>query len=145
VLVTPAWGGHTLTAHEQKILATWLERHPNFRVATEADCGCEGNIQKLKAGDGGNWTPVPDYHPYAATGDFNSDGVRDFAIVVINRSKSSQNVVLLVFNGHSGSKAASPPFVKSGLGLQDHLFFGPPRPKPYRLVIGPFERTTQKF
>jgi hypothetical protein len=139
VLVTPGWGGHTLTSREQKILATWLARHQEFRAATDADCGCTGNIQHMKSGDEGNWTPVPDYHPYAATGDFNSDGVRDFAIVVINRSKSFQNFVLLVFNGPFGSKSVSPAFVQSSLDLQDHLFFGPPRPKPYRLVIGPFE------
>ncbi|OLB24176.1 MAG: hypothetical protein AUH15_01615 [Acidobacteriales bacterium 13_2_20CM_55_8] len=97
VLVTPSWGGHTLTSREQKILATWLARHQQFRAAT------------------------------------------DFAIVVIDRSKSFQNFVLLVFNGPFGSKSVSPAFVQSSLGLQGHLFFGPPRPKPYRLVIGPFE------
>jgi len=139
-LVTPAWGGHTLTSQEQKILATWLARHPEFRVATDADCGCAEDIQQMKTGYGGNWAPVRDYHPYAATGDFNGDGVSDFAIVVINRAKSSQNFALLVFNGPFGSKAASPAFIEAGLDLKGRgLSFGPPRPKPYRLVVGPFE------
>ena len=139
-LVTPAWGGHTLTSQEQKILATWLARHPQFRVATDADWGCDGDIQQMKIGYGGKWTPVPDYHPYAATGDFNSDGVSDFALVVINRSKSSQNFVLLVFNGPFGSKAVLPAFSESTRDLRGQgLFFGPPRPKPYRLVVGAFE------
>jgi hypothetical protein len=94
----------------------------------------------MKTGYGGNWTPVPDYHPYVATGDFNSDGVRDFAVVVIDRSKSAQNFVLVVFNGPFSSKASTPTFEESGLDLRgEGLFFGPPRPKPYRLVMGPFE------
>jgi hypothetical protein len=139
-LVTPARGGHTLTSPEQKVLGAWLGRHPDFRVATDPDCDCAEDIQQMKTGYGGNWIPVPDYHPYVATGDFNSDGVRDFAVVVIDRSKSAQNFVLLVFNGPFGSKSATPAFVESGLDLRhEGLSFGPPRPKPYRLVMGPFE------
>jgi hypothetical protein len=138
--VLPAWCGHTLTPREQKILEAWLIRHPNYRAATDADCNCPEDIQQMKAGYGGAWKPVPDYHPYVATGDFNGDGVSDFAIVVVNRSESAQNFTLLVFNGPFGSKLASPTFVESGLDLRyQGLSFGPPRPKPYRLVVGPFE------
>jgi hypothetical protein len=94
----------------------------------------------MKKGYGGRWPAVPDYHPYVATGDFNSDGVRDFAVVVVDRSKSAQNFVLLIFNGPFDAKAATPAFVESGLDLRNEgLFFGPPRPKPYRHVMGPFE------
>jgi hypothetical protein len=139
-LVTPASGGHTMTSTEQKFLAAWLARHADFHVATDADCNCAENIQQMKTGYGGNWTAVPDYHPYVATGDFNGDGVRDFAVVVIDRSKSAKNFVLLIFNGPFGSKASTPTFEESGLDLRgEGLFFGPPRPKPYRLVMGPFE------
>ncbi len=94
----------------------------------------------MKVGYGGKWKPVPDYHPYVATGDFGGNGVRDFAIAVIEGSKSAHNFTLLVFNGPFGSKPASPAFRESGLDLRkEGIFFGPPRPKPYRLVIGPFE------
>lgn len=94
----------------------------------------------MKAGFGGNWKPIPDYHPYVATGDFNGDGVDDFAVVVVDRSKDKNNFVLVVFNGPFPSKTVSPAFIKSGLELTDQgLFYGPPRPKPYRLVQGPFE------
>jgi len=94
----------------------------------------------MKTGYGVNWPPVPDYHPYVATGDFNNDGVGDFAVVAINRSRSSQNFVLLIFNGPFGSKTAQPAFIEYGLDLRGQgLFFGPPRPKPYRLVLGRFE------
>jgi hypothetical protein len=139
-LVSPAWCGHTLTAAEQKVLEAWLREHPNYRIATASDCRCAEDIQQMRTGYGGSWTPVPDYHPYVATGDFNSHGVSDFAAVVIDRSKSTKNFTLLVFNGPFGSKPASPAFVEPGLDLSyQGLGFGPPRSKPYRLVVGPFE------
>lgn len=140
ILVPTAWAGHTLTSQEQKNLATWLARRPLYRVAKDADCDCAEGIQQTKTAHRINWPPFPDYHPYVATGDFNSDGVRDFAIVVINRSRSSQNFVLLVFNGPFTSKTAQPAFIVYGLDLRGQgLFFGPPRPKPYRLVLGHFD------
>jgi len=139
-LAQPLWGGHTLTLQEQKILDTWLAGHSEYRVATDSDCDCAEDIQQMKKGDGGNWRPVPDYHPYIVTGDFNSDGATDFAVVLVEGAKSTHNFTLLVFNGPFGSKAASPAFMESGLNLRyQGLFFGPPRPKPYRLVVGPFE------
>ena len=139
-LVQPVWGGHTLTLQEQKILDAWLAGHQEYRLATDGDCDCAEDIQQMKKGYGGNWRPVPDYHPYVATGDFNSDGATDFAFVVIERAKSIHNFTLLVFNGPFGSKTAAPAFVESGLDLRhEGLGFGPPRPKPYRLLMGPFE------
>jgi hypothetical protein len=136
----PAWCGHSLEPQEERVLKEWLTRNPEYRAATDADCNCPEDIQQMKAGYGGDWKPVPDYHPYVATGDFNSDGIRDFAVVVINPSKSTENFTLLVFNGPFGSKQASPAFVESHLDLRyQGLSFGPPRPKPYRLVVGPFE------
>jgi hypothetical protein len=87
VLGAPAWSGHTLTAQEQKVLRSWLAQHPGYRIATDEDCGCADDIKQMKAGWGGAWKPVPDYHPYTATGDFNGDGVEDFAVAVVERSK----------------------------------------------------------
>jgi hypothetical protein len=94
----------------------------------------------MKTGYGGNWTPIRDYHPYVATDDFNSDGVNDFAAVVMDRSKPTKNFTLLVFSRPFSSKTVSPAFVEPDLDLRNQgLGFGPPRPKPYRLVVGPFE------
>jgi hypothetical protein len=109
-------------------------------VASDSDCDCADDIQQMKTGYGGNWTPYPDYHPYVVTGDFNSDGVRDFAAIVIDRSKSAKNFRLLVFNGPFGAKPIAPDYSESNLDLRGQgMSFGPPRPKPYRIVIGPFE------
>ncbi len=138
-LVVPACAGHTLYPHEQKALTNWLANHPQFRAATDIDCDCSEDIQQMKAGDRGIWRPVPDYHPYVATGDFNGDGLRDFAAVVIDKTKSTHQFTLLVFNGPLDSNAVVPAFVVSDLDLKYMgLFFGPPRPKPYRLIFGRF-------
>jgi hypothetical protein len=123
VLALPAWAGHTLAPQEQRILATWLSGHPTFRAATDNDCNCS-----------------EDYHPYVATGDFNGDGIRDFAVVIIDKNKSIHQFALLVFNGPFDSDAVEPSFVESDLDLSYMgLFFGPPRPRPYRLIMGRFE------
>lgn len=136
----PARCGHTLTAREQTVLKSWLVNHPQYRLAINKDCDCEGDIQQMKTGYGGLTTPVPGYHPYVATGDFNGDGVRDFAVVVIDREKKEKNFTLVVFNGPFRPGTTSPAFIESGLDLKrSGLVFGPPRPKPYRLVLGPFE------
>jgi hypothetical protein len=139
-LTVPAWAGHTLTAQEQKVLQSWLAYHAEYRAATDEDCDCADDIQQMKAGFGGVWKPVSDYHPYAATGDFNGDGVEDFAVAVVDRSKQEKNFALVVFNGPFKLESASPAFLEAGLELRSYgLFYGPPRPKPYRLLVGRFE------
>jgi hypothetical protein len=139
VLTVPAWGGHTLSSEEQQVLKNWLARHSAYRQATDEDCDCAGDIQQMRAGYGGAQKPVSDYHPYTATGDFNGDGVQDFAVVLFDRRKQEKNFTLIVFNGPFKSETLSPAFMESGMDLKYMgLFYGPPRPKPYRLLLGPF-------
>ena len=90
-------------------------------------------------GYGGRWKPVPDYHPYAVSGDFNGDGEIDFAVAVI-RTNASHKSTILVFNGPIKSADDAPSFVDSDSNMTGiGFFYGPPRPKPYRLVVGEFE------
>jgi hypothetical protein len=140
VVATPADAGDTLTARHEAILADWLARHPQYRAASAADCDCVEDIQRMRVGFGGVWVGVPDYHPYRATGDFNSDGAIDFAVVVIDRSVTDKNYALIVFNGPFNKSTSSPAFLEVRFEMKHTgLFYGPPRPKPYRLVMGPFE------
>ncbi len=132
--------GHTLTGRQNAVIATWLKSHPSFRLATDADSDCADDIHKIRKGGGGQWKPVPNYHPYIATGDFNGDGAIDFAVAVVDGSRSTDRFTLLVFNGPVDPAHAVPAFTESGLNLAySGLFYGPPRPKPYRLVLGRFE------
>jgi hypothetical protein len=109
MFVLPAWCGHTLTQQEQKVFDAWLSQHSTFRAATDADCNCSDDIQQMKTGYGGNWTPYPDYHPYVVTGDFNSDGVRDFAVVVVDRQKLHRILRCWFSTGHSAQNRQSQP------------------------------------
>lgn len=140
---SPQKAGHTLTEQQQRVLQNWLSRHAEYRAARDSDCECADDIAQMRAGAGGAWKPVPDYHPYVATGDFNGDGFEDFAVAVVERSNQEKNFALLVFNGPIKSDGASPAYMKSGLELKyKGLFYGPPRPRPYRLLVGRFESDT---
>ena len=78
---------------------------------------------------------MPDYHPYVATGDFDTDGDNDFAVVVVDDSGSW---TFLIFNAPFPDDFL-PAFVDSSINFQGSgFFFGPPRSQPYRLIIGPF-------
>jgi len=133
------FASHTLNPEQKSVIAAWLAAHPDFRMAEDRDCECDDDINTMRAGDGGEWKPVPDYHPYVASGDFNSDGISDFAVVVINK-QAPPDFTLLVFNGPFDVHRPVPAFTWAHQDLKGTgLFFGPPRPKPYRLLIGPFE------
>jgi hypothetical protein len=129
--------GHSLSVAQERVLARWLASNPGHRLATVEDCNCSADLEAFRAGQGGPWTPARDYQPYAATGDFNGDGRSDFAVVVRHRDEVTAAWTLLVFNGGEGAK---PAFSDKSLDFSRlALFFGPPRPKPYRLVVGAFE------
>ena len=131
-----------LPRQQQHVLDRWLHAHPDFRLATEADCGqCSEQIASVRRGFDTTWPAVPSFHPYYVSGDFNGDGVPDFAVALLDRSRRELPFTLLVFNGpFSSNRVAGPAFVSEPLDLRGSgIFFGPPRPKPYRLVVGPFE------
>lgn len=132
--------GHVLNVRQRMVLKAWLAKHTAYRLATDADCGCEDEIRQMKSGYGGYWPKVGDYHPYIATGDFRGNGISDFAVAAIDRSTGKNRFALLVFDGPFRTVDAPPVFVRRGIDLNGKgFFYGPPRPKPYRLVIGPFE------
>ena len=132
--------GHTLTQGHKVVLQAWLSAHPSFRLATVEDCRCADDVANMRQGLGGEWRPVADYQPYVATGDFNGDGKTDFAVVLVEKSAQPGSFAFLVFNGPFAEGPQEPAFIESGRDLaRQGLFFGPPRPKPYRLLLGPFE------
>jgi hypothetical protein len=137
----PCLAAHTLSPTHRAVLDSWLRNHPNLRVALPSDCCyCADDIAKMRRGTDEVWRPVPDYDPYRAVGDFNGDGNIDFAVVLIDKTKTEEPFVLVNFNGPFTSTAKQPAFIEADLDLSNEgLFFGPPRPKPYRLIVGAFE------
>jgi hypothetical protein len=140
VLLGTARAGHTLDKMQAKVLENWFKAHPGYRLATDAYCKCDEDIRNLRSGSGGGWRAVPDYHPYVATGDFNGDGKEDFAVLVLKKSAAGSSFALAVFNGPLAATNEKEAFFEENLPDSGQaLFFGPPRPKPYRLVVGRFE------
>jgi hypothetical protein len=136
-LSLPAWCGGTLSAAQQKILDAWLATQPDYRQATDADCACDIDIRQMRDGYGNPKYALPDYHPFVATGDFNDDGIEDFAVALIPKTNGAAEFTLAIFNGPA---TGAPAFTKSGFDLaRDRLFyFGAARAKPYRLAVAPF-------
>jgi hypothetical protein len=140
-LLAAATASHTLTPAHLRILNAWLHENPTYRRATNSDSTCPDKIDQIRWQYGSRpRRPVRDYHPYQVVGDFNGDGHLDFAVVLLDASRRADRFLVAVFNGPFQKTKVSPSFVAAGLNLAcGGLFFGPPRPKPYRLLVGPFE------
>src|SRR5258708_5456139 len=113
---TVTGSGAFFSSAQREVVASWLAQHPEYRAAEDKDCECAEDIAQLRAGNGGNWTAAPDYHPYRAVGDFNGDGAVDFALVVLESSKAARQFTVLVFNAPYDKKAV-PIFLVPSLDL----------------------------
>ena len=121
------------------VLQRWLEVNPSYRVATDVDCSCEDDIKRMRYSQQGAWRANPNYHPYYVIGDFNWDGISDFAVGVV-RAGNAKQFQVVVFHGPFGPRhRARAAFVSEPLNLGQGLFFGDPRPLPHMLLVGAFE------
>lgn len=135
-------------ADHDRVLRRWLTRHPDLRPARIDDCvdrtidstgkehvaSCARLVEDLK-----EWTKDPDANPFYAKGDFNGDGEQDFAVVLTNSKATKTNApaTIVVFNGPWRDSLMEPSFVLTGRKVSETLLgYGPPRPKPWQLVIG---------
>jgi hypothetical protein len=133
-----AWPIPAYVLPEHKaILQDWLRRNPKFRVATEADCQCADDLPEIRR-------QYDNDHPYYVTGDFNRDGRRDFAVVMIDTSKNHANdfnAAVVVFNGplYTGMR---PAFLDEGTGtpVGALLFY---TAKPPTLIVGKWESSSE--
>ena len=140
-LATAPCCSHQLDTAGTKVVSDWLRLQPNLRMAVETDSECVDGIEKVRRGaPGSTWDPVPDYHPYRVAADFNRDGQRDVAVVVVDAFGDAPRFELVVFNGPV-QPGAMPSFrAEVGAGVAcGGLFIGPPRPEPFELLVGRFE------
>ena len=125
-------------------VSAWLGRNAEFRIAMDADCACTEDIANQRTG-GGAWPPNSMFHPYFVVGDFAGDGAVDVAVGVVAHSAPKQFRVLILHGASTkGTKRAdflSEPFPLSNNGI----FYGEPRPKPWRLIVGAFAAEGQVF
>jgi hypothetical protein len=103
-----------LKAQHREVLAAWLQKQPNFRLATEADCKNKTGLAATRDEYGLT------YQPYYAAGDLNGDGREDFAVALIDRQKRSRRFAIAIFNGpHTTKTTATPSFLTTGFDLSD--------------------------
>ena len=122
---------------EQKIvILNWLSKNSNLRLALDEDCRCQESLKAIRSETHESWKKNPNYHPYYIPGDFNNDQSEDVAIVAVEKTNPAKSM-LIIFNGPLGQpQSATPAFTSNK--LSGALFYGAPRPKPFRLVIGAF-------
>jgi hypothetical protein len=78
--------------HSEAIQA-WLDAHPLYRLAADDDCKCDEDIGPPGARE---------THPYFAVGDFDGDGIDDFAVVAIPKQVGPKIMVVVFFGSASG-------------------------------------------
>ena len=124
------------------VVKRWLASHPLYRQLEDKDCHCEEELLAVRTQSRGAWRANPDYHPYVMRGDFNGDGRADEAVVVEDQAKTRQRRVLILT-----ARPDKPPrpYLSPPLSGTAALFFGEPRPKPHRLLVGEFEAEGQAF
>lgn len=87
----------TSTAHLKKehaqALQTWLKANPKYRAAQASDCKNQFGLKSMRGDDA-------KFHPYYAVYDFDKDGTKDFAVVVIDAKRQPEfQYALLLFKG----------------------------------------------
>jgi hypothetical protein len=128
-----------ISAEQSSVVSAWLSEQTGVRLAEDADCRCDEDLKRERTESIGEWQAKPNYHPYYVTGDFNHDGIADFAVGIIDEGVPSK-FRLAIFDGPFDKNAPTQPaYVSQPRLLGEALFFGPPRPFPYVLVVGAFE------
>ena len=126
-----------VNSEARSALTSWLSAHPKYRVLTDRDCECDDDLRQIRTHTTGVWKADPDYHPFYVIGDFRHDKHRDVAVFVEEIPSHTRRVLVIDDIARPGAGRGA--FVSSDIGRYETLFYGPPRPKPYDLVVGRYE------
>ncbi len=141
-------------SEDRSVLARWLSANPEWRLATDRDCwfwnwnanprtktDCREGLDRIRT------TESKDYQPYYLSADLNGDGTRDIAVFMVSRTDPDRGQIV-IFNGPAASSRStvpaftldnSHPYAKSWAFGYFAFHYGPPRPRPYRLLVGEWE------
>ncbi len=105
--------GYDLTRSEEAAIDEFLRRHPDLRVATDAD--------HRRADDDGMDGLYGVYHPYFVRGDDNDDGILDFVIAFIRRDSDRDTpwFSVVVFSGKPDGRFEPGGFLEKEISLAD--------------------------
>jgi len=118
-----------LQSQHRAVLKEWLAHRPWLRPATEDDCEDKGNLALMRRELGSN------FHPYYSVADFNRDGRKDFAVLLVVTAKDE--VALAVFNAPFTS--SRPAYFERGFEKMGNMYIAYNHPIRKRLYLGVFE------
>jgi hypothetical protein len=118
-----------LQPRHRAILKKWLANRTWLRPATEDDFTDKEGLAFLRREIGKN------IHPYYSIGDFNNDGKKDFAVILIVKGK--EEVALAVFN--APFKKAAPAYFERGFYKHGRMYIAYNYMAENRLFLGVVE------
>ncbi len=110
-------------------LKKWLVNRAWLRPATEADCKDKGNLALMRQDLGKR------VHPYYSVADFNHDGRKDFAVLLVVKGKGE--VALAVFNAPFTNY--QPAYFERGFEKMGNMYIAYDYPIKNHLYLGVFE------
>lgn len=122
-----------------KELQKWLDLNKEYRMATLEDCNCIEDVKLMRQGDGEVRKPQPAYQPHYAIGDFNGDGVQDFAVIVRPIASEKGALALLFLAQRSAQGVVPIKYPIPDPTIQSYgLFVDRSNKKKARLLVGLF-------
>jgi len=96
--------GYLFTDAEKSAIDEFLSRHPELRIATDED------RRGSRSGDGDVHGLYGIYHPYFVRGDLNDDGILDFVLAFVPRTRARGTpwFSVVVFTGRGGDLGFDP-------------------------------------
>lgn len=133
----PAISAPHMDSLHREVLQNWLAGKPGWRPAVEADAyaGASKEWREYLR----NEIRAMSNHPFYASDDFNGDGDRDFAVILMKKSGRSYKYALAIFNGPFGKKKKSAPsfYSERVAGEGDLLFWMTGDEFGNRFIVGP--------
>ena len=118
-----------LQPQHRVVLGKWLGNRAGLRPATEDDCEDKGNLALLRRDLGKS------VHPYYSVADFNRDGRKDFAVLLM--VKGQDEVALAVFN--APFTKSTPAYFERGFEKMGNMYIAYNYPVRNHLYLGVFE------
>jgi hypothetical protein len=118
-----------LQLKHKAVLKKWLGKRAWLRPATEDDCSDKGNLAYIRRELGTN------VHPYYSVADFNHDGRKDFAVLLVVKGKDE--MALAVFN--APFVRSKPAYFERGFEKMGNMYIAFNYPVKSHLYLGVFE------